>query len=336
MKTDIKSIKNIDRSHRVDGDLTNQYSFYSLKDGQRDLLSTFKVIEMFLQTCIGFDYVRVLPKDYLSNIFRKCDDKREFDITRMDDDDKNYYRCEFSNKITELNRALYYMLDQYTDIIFSDKGDIDRRAEVKTKRYTITSTDEGNSNLIRSPDITYKIFPSIKEYIERNDLATKALKDVEYLLNELADISKLGIFVDVEENSYMRFTYRIIRKMKANYTAAYPRSIINYSAFEFSAEGYPYNTISKNIYSVSDSPSDIKNKFVLHDLYNKNVDAILRFLNDLSFDDKLCGVPLDRVNFETKVLCNVYGSIIALLSLYAEKTMNDNLLNNSLMSKSFN
>ena len=335
MKTDIENVKNIDRSHRVDGDLTNQYSFYSLKDGKKDLLSTFKVIEMFLPTCIGFEYIPVLPKDYLSDIFKRCDDKREFDETVMSEDDKNYYKCEFSNKIVELNKALYYMLDPYIDIVYSDKGDIEKRAEVKTIRYTITP-DENNSNLIRSSDITYKIFPSISEYIERNNLATKALKDVEYLLNEIADISKLSVFVSPEENSYIRFAYRIIRKMKANYTAKYRRSIVNYSAFGFSAEGYPYNTISKNVYSISDVPSDARNKFVLHDLYNKNEEAVLRFLNDLSFDEKLCGVELDQVNFETKVLCNAYGTIIALISLYAEKTMNDYLLNNSLMSKSFN
>lgn len=335
--TDIKNIKNISRSHRMSGDSTQSYSFYSLeKDNSDNLLNSFKVIEMFLPACIGRDYVRSLPKGFLENIFRRCDLKKRYDIRVMSEDDKNYFRCDFSNKIAELNRSLYYIIEPYISVVTSNKRNIEKLAEVKTNRYTITSKVEDSNYPIPTADIEYKVFPSIKEYIEKNQLDKKALDDVDYLLDRLAEIASLSVFVDNEEDSYARFAYRIIRKMKANYTASYPRSIVNYSAFEFSAEGYPYDTISRNIYSIKDVPCDVRNKFALHDIYINNVESILRFMADLTFNSKLHGVELDGLNFETKVLSNVFGVVIALLALNAEKTMNDYLLNNSLMSKSFN
>lgn len=334
--SDIKNTKNIVGSHRENEDLTGSYNFVSLiKDGPGAILTKFDTVAKFIKNSASVDYVEALPKDFLERIFKRCKEKRDFDLDSLNDEDREYYRCEYSNKIVKFNRALYYMIMPYVSIVSSSGGNIEDIAQLKKERYTIIADGiiERTEPPIGKIDIEYKDFPTIDEYITKNKLDTKALEDLDYIINELDDISRLSQFVPGEENSFMRFTYRVIRKMGGNITFRYPRSVINYSAFEFSAEGYPYHTMSDRIYSVTNVPKTISNKFLLRDIYNKNVTAILTFLSDLSFNDHLCGKKLDNVSFETKVLCNAFGIAIALIALHSEKKLTDNYLNNSLMSR---
>ena len=116
--------------------------------------------------------------------------------------------------------------------------------------------------------------------------------------------------------------------MHGNPKMVFKRGIVNHTAFKFCIEGYPFNTTSKRIYSVSDLP-EIKNKNTLYKYYLKNIDALISFLGDLSFDKQQ--YYCKEMN-EIKVLKNAYGVMIALIGLYAEHVLNEQYFGSSFTS----
>lgn len=333
MKTDIKNNKSVLGSHRINNDNMSQYEFYSPEKDEngRYIVSSFETIKLFFPQAIGIEYFKALPNNYFHDVFKRIDEKKEYDLCSMSEDDLNYHRCEFSNKIIKLNRSIYYMIRKYITVISSpDPEEINSSYKIIRKAYRVFSNLPADDS--ETADIEYTYFPTIEEYYENNKLFSKLLEDVEYIMDELSDIALLSRFVKFDnENSYLKFIYDIFKHMHGNPKAIFKRGIVNYTAFEFCVNGYPYNTPSERIYNVSDIP-DIRNKTSLYKYYSKNLDALVTFLNDLSFSDRCCGQKLSETDFEVKALKNAYGVMIALIALYAEKVLNDRCSNSSFMS----
>lgn len=335
MKTDIKNNKGILRSHRINNDNMSQYEFYSPEKDENGkyVVSSFETIKLFFPQAIGVEYFKALPNNYFHDIFKRIENRKEYDLCRMSEDDINYYRCEFSNEIVKLNRSIYYMIKKYTSIISSpDPDDINSTCKITKKAFRIFSNLPADDD--ETAMLMYCDFPSIDEYYERNNLFSKTLEDVESIMNSLSNIALLSRCVTHDnENSYLEFVYNIFEHMHGNPKAIFTRGIVNYTAFKFCAEGYPYNTLSERIYSVSDIP-EIRNKNSLYKYYLKNLEALVNFLNDLSFSDCSCGQKLSENEFEVKALKNAYGVMIALVAMYAEKVLNDRYSSSSFMSLS--
>lgn len=334
MKTDIKDNKGILRSHRINNDNMSQYEFYSPEKDENGkyVVSSFETIKLFFPQAIGAEYFKALPNNYFHDIFKRIEDRKEYDLCRMSEDDINYYRCEFSNEIVKLNRSIYYMIKKYTSIISSPDPDDINSTKITKKAFRIFSNLPADDD--ETAMLMYCDFPSIDEYYERNNLFSKTLEDVESIMNSLSNIALLSRCVTHDnENSYLEFVYNIFEHMHGNPKAIFTRGIVNYTAFKFCAEGYPYNTLSERIYSVSDIP-EIRNKNSLYKYYLKNLEALVNFLNDLSFSDCSCGQKLSENEFEVKALKNAYGVMIALVAMYAEKVLNDRYSSSSFMSLS--
>ena len=149
-----------------------------------------------------------------------------------------------------------------------------------------------------------------------------------YKLNELSNISA---FIDPRENAFKKFAASVWIYMKGNYESDFPRSIVNYSAFQFAVPGYPFNTPSRRIYSVSNLPRVVTNKLQIEEVFIKNISALTDYLCDatkLLSVENICELSSDD---KTILVKNIYASIISIISLYGEVKIWERINNGKLI-----
>ena len=321
---EIKDIKSVKGSHRIIDNSSDSKTFgFCERDLDPGILN-FKTIELFLENAISKDYADALPNSFLKDIYYSHENKRVYKHSLLSNEERDNLRLIYSNKIYDLKKYLKNELKKYCSIVSSsDCRDTENYVDVDHMSFTIKNmlaiAREDNDHRYPTPaDINYLDFPTVNSHIINNNLLDKALVDVKHILNELSDIGNLSEILTYEENSYRKFASKIILHMYGNVSQVFPRSIINHSAFKFCIDEYPYNTLSRRIYSVSNVPKNIKNKFSLVEIYHKNIYAMLNFLSDLTFDfDEKSNI----FNSEVKTMVNAYGTCIALCGIAAEQKL---------------
>lgn len=203
-------------------------------------------------------------------------------------------------------------------------------AECENNNFYITkSNDVDYTNIInilhnKLIDIkhTYKVCVdqiNINNTSIKNGLRLKALNDVSFIMNLLFKLEKIGRLIS--SNSL----YIFLKKLKCNIINTdfkmLPRSIINFSVFKFCIPGYPFETKSGKVYSVSNVCTNDKQKRM--ELYYKNIDALMSFINDIEILDKN-----DKL-YELNTLELSYGMMIVLIALSAEETQYETIIRKS-------
>ena len=322
---EIKNIKSVKGTHRIIDNSSESKTFGFCERDLDPSILNFKTVKMFLENAISKDYIDALPKNFFKEIYYIHDNKRVYKESMMSNEERDNLRFLYSNKIQELRNYLKENIKKYYSIVaLSDCGDTENYVNVDHMTFSIKNmlaiAREDIYHRYPIPaDINYDDFPTLNSHITKNNLSEKALIDVKHILNELSDLGNISEILTYDENSYRKFASKIIIHMYGNTTQIYPRSILNHSAFKFCIDEYPYNTLSRRVYSVSNVPKNIKNKFSLVEIYYKNIDAILNFLSDLTFDFD----EKSNFNSEVKTLTNAYGICIALCGLAAEQKMYD-------------
>lgn len=337
----IKNKKSIHNEYRIVNKTDEVKSFQTISEFFNNDFTTFKAVKLFLPVAISEDYMRILPENFLEDIFNSCD-KSYGTNKNLSEEEKELQRKKYYSKISLFRNKLIDLLRPYTVLNRYDEN-IDISIEKKSFNIINCLSVKNNKEILSDNDtdrhfpvsetLEYVSIPSIKEYINKHNLLKKAKSDIEDIIFELSELSTLSAYLPQSSNSYRQFATKIITKMRGNHNQLYPRSIINYSAFQLCLKEYPFNTKSGRVYSISNVPTSIKNKFEVIDIFYKNIDAILNFLSDLEFEDNE-----DSVKVEENTLLNAYGIVIALCALISENyyynklittTLNSNLLDKS-------
>lgn len=319
----IKNKKSIHNEYRVVDKTSEVKSFQSISNFFNNDFTTFKTVKLFLPISISEDYRRILPENFLEDIFANCSDKFVTDKS-LSDEQKVLKQEDYHSKIKLFRNKLINLLKPYTVLNKYDNTiDIGIRKEsfnivnclaIKNNKDILTDKDI-DRHFPASETIEYVSIPSIKEYINKHNLLKKAKSDIEDILFQLSELSELSAYLPQSINTYRQFAIKIITKMYGNCEQLYPRSIINYSAFQFCLKDYPFNTKSGRVYSVSNITSSVKNKFEIIDTFYKNIDAVLTFLSDIEFNEY---TEYNSELIETETLINAYGICIALCALISE------------------
>lgn len=319
----IKNKKSIHNEYRIVDKTSEVKSFQTISEFFNNDFTTFKTVKLFLPISISEDYRRILPNDFLENIFNNCSDKFGID-KNLSEKEKEIKRNDYYSKIRLFRNKLidllkpYTVMNKYDDIIDvgikKESFNVVNCLAIKNNKEILTKNDF-DKHFPVSETIEYVSTPSIKEYINKHNILKKAKSDIEDILFQLSELSELSAYLPQSVNTYRQFATKIIIKMYGNCEQLYPRSIINYSAFQLCLKNYPFNTKSGKIYSVSNIPSSVKNKFEVIDVFYKNIDAILSFLTDLEFTEY---TEYDSNIVEVETLINAYGICIALCALIGE------------------
>ena len=319
----IKNTKSIHNEYRVVNKTSEVKSFQAISEFFNNDFTTFKTVKVFLPISISEDYRRILPKNFLENIFASCNNKFGTDKT-LTEEQKEQKREDYHNKIKLFRNKLINLLKPYTVLNkYDNTVDIGIKKEsfsivnylaIKNNKDILTKNDTDRHFPVNET-IEYVSIPSIKEYINKHNLLKKAASDIEDILFQLSELSELSAYLPQSTNTYREFAIKIITKMYGNCEQLYPRSIINYSAFQFCLDNYPFETKSGKVYSISNVSTSVKNKFEIIDIFYKNIDAVLNFLADLEFKE-YDNYPLETV--EVNTLKNAYGICIGLCALIGE------------------
>lgn len=332
----ISSRTSIHNEHRVVDVTEDVKSFQFQEYYYNDNLTTFKTVKTFLPIAISEDYKRVLPEKFFENIFAQCSECFRPDHN-LSDAEKAIKCDDYHSRIDELLEKLQKIILPYVSISWTNKN-LNEHFEKQAitinnmlvpKNNPKAGTEEnGDLHYSVKAKLVYDIIPSITDRIKNQKLVLKAKEDIEDIIIRLSNLSVLSAYLAKANNSYRKFTTEIISKMYGNVNQLYPRSVVNYSAFQFCVKGYPFDTRSGRIYSISNVTTDkIQNKFELIDVFYKNIDAIVNFLNDVDWIQKSEDNTLD---YETQILKNAYGICIALCAFIGEEEYYRKLLTTSL------
>ena len=151
---------------------------------------------------------------------------------------------------------------------------------------------------------------------ERSCLKTKALNDVEYLIHLLYILKKIGN--EIDSKSFNSISKKIRCNIVNTYNKDLPRSVVNYSAFKFCIQNYPYETKNNKLYSISNVN---KNNKDYSQLYNKNFDALIDFIEDVELIN-----DVNNFEYETNILDLTYGISIALIALSSEEDIYESFI----------
>lgn len=150
----------------------------------------------------------------------------------------------------------------------------------------------------------------------KNGLRLKALHDVDFIMALLFKLDKIGEYTST--NSFQNFYKKLRCNIINTDFKMLPRSIVNFSAFKFCIPGYPYETKSGKIYSISNVCTDDKVKRI--ELYYKNIDALMSFINDMEIYDK------SHKDYELNTLELSFGIMIVLIAMSAEETQYESIV----------
>lgn len=320
--SDIKNTKSV----------TNSGGLFDIDLKKMFYLSSFKVVSDFLPVAISNDYAEALPRNFLGKLFSEIANKRPLDLRSLKDDEREIAQNEYIKHVDDLNRSLYAINRFYTRYTISE----DPKTIEEYVKYRIINKETMaellnctccNPVLVTlrehqaGTSIDFPKFPLINEFIKSERFEDHTLQDVEYILNELSECSRLcGVLKD-DENSYLKFGFKLYKHMHGNIKSVFKRDIVNHTAFKFAVDGYPYGTLSRRLYCVR-NVEGVDNKFQLHDIYNNNIKAILTALSDMTFGRKtIKGVELPTEVYETKVLVNTFATCVLLIALYGEITL---------------
>ena len=333
MKSSITYRSAIHNEHRVI-DVTEEVKNFQFQElYYNNDITNFKTVKTFLPIMISEDYNRKMPIDFFDDIFSHCTKSFEIDKT-LSDSEKEQKCIEYSKEIEDFNSELRKMLLPYTSLTWSnsktefEKHAIKTRNELVDKINPLVGTEQNpTTHYPVNAELIYDDIPSVTSRIINQKLVVRAKNDITTILYKLSDLSDLSAYLTNSQNTYRTFTSDIITKMFGNVNQRYPRSIINYSAFQFCIKGYPYETKSERVYSISNVTSNIKNKYELVEIFNKNIDAIINFLHDLEWSEKTAE---NYIDYEIETLKNAYGICIALCAFIGEQECYKEILTNSL------
>ena len=153
----------------------------------------------------------------------------------------------------------------------------------------------------------------------KNSLRLKALYDVSFIMHLLYKLEKISEFAS--SNAFYIFSKKLKYNIINTDFKMLPRSIINFSVFKFCIPGYPFETKSGKVYSVSNVCTNDKQRRL--ELYYRNINALMCFINDIDIPDK--GDEL----YELNTLKLSYGIMIVLIALSAEETQYESIIRKS-------
>jgi len=296
-------------------------------------VTNFKTVKTFLPIMISEDYHRKIPLDFFNDIFSQCTTKFEIDKSLTEDErDK---KCEeYSKEVEDLCVELKKIILPYISLAWSNEKTKFEKHSIKTRNDLIDkinpfvgTLNNPTSHYPVNANLVYDEIPSVTGRIKSQKLVVKAKNDIAEILYKLSDLSDLSAYLSNSQNTYRAFTSDIITKMYGNVNQLYPRSIVNYTAFQFCLKGYPYETKSERVYSISNVTPNIKNKYELLEIFMKNIDAIISFLHDLEWTEKN---EENYLEFEVETLKNAFGICIALCAFIGEQECYRETLTNSL------
>lgn len=276
-------------------------------------ITTFDAIEKYLPVCIGDDYVKIITPDYLRILFNKYDPifKKPTDTTL--ESDITSAQALYNQIVSELKTVIKESIKKYT-IKTNYSGDSELLDIIGITETNIAVKNELANNTTAT--ISIDSIPSVDEYYETLQMDDRINSDIELLIVYLAKLSELSAYFSKNENSYRSFIGDMIVRMHGNWKIVnYPRSIINYSAFGFCINGYPYSTKSKEIYSINNI-LHYHNKLDYYMVYENNVSAVLKFLADIDFSED---ENTTAFNKQIEILKNAFGMLLGLLCLKGER-----------------
>lgn len=331
MSGSISTRTSIHNEHRVVDATDDVKSFKFQESYYSDDVTNFKTVKTFLPIAISEDYKRKISDNFFNDIFERCTDSFEIDKS-LSEEERDQKVEQYSEDIEKLDVMLKKVVLPYVSLSFSNKqskaATVSRAIMTRDKLVEKNNPDAGKGRPYPvKAYLTYKSVQSVTDRINNQKLVLRAKEDIADIIYKLSDLSDLSAYLVKADNTYREFTSEIITKMCGNTEQLYPRSIVNYSAFQFCAGGYPFDTKSGRIYSVSNVNSNIKNKFDLIDIFYKNMDAIINFLHDVNFIDKTAD---NKHDFELQTLKNAYGICIALCAFVGEEECHKEILTTSL------
>lgn len=328
------SIKNIKSIHNIQRtvDKTNKVgSFeFNINELQDDLMN-FDTLSKIMQIVISDDYNRFLPKDFWKNNFANCNFEYSCN-PNLSTDEILKKQNDYSKDVESLRIRLGEIIKPYTFFTNHDQS-LQKQETIKVNNYLVSKSDgigsdsDTDRHFPISVDLTYTDFLSVRKHIQKLDLISLAEEDIKLILKLLSNISAESAYLTSATNSFKSFLTDLIFKIYGNVSKVYPKSIINYAVFQFCLDKYPYETPSGRLYSISNINPNLKNKFEIIDIYYKNIDAILSFINDISFIQE---TDTNKKQFETNVLKNAYGLIMALSAFIAEENTYQVITSSSL------
>ena len=165
----------------------------------------------------------------------------------------------------------------------------------------------------------YKLSINDNSRFIKNCLKLKSLNDVEFIISLLYKLEKIS-----KDSPNLKSFKDFLKDLKHNIInvsyRSLPKSIINFSVFKFCISGYPYETKSGKVYSIS----NIEETYNKIDIYIKNSEALIDFIEDILI------LNSDDLNFELNILKISYGISIALIALSAEEDVYENIIRNHI------
>lgn len=310
-------------------------------------LTTFEVVRRFLPKAIGKEYESVLPKNFFLDCFNDCVDEYELDHNTITRDECVEKTLEFDEKLSDLCKFILKTIRPITSVVYSDDKFKVKESDLQYESFTIKNKlvvgkecercgrtfEEGGEHYPVESNISYIQFPSLKKIVSKRTIINDLIESVPKILYKLNELSNISAYIDPKENVFKKFAASVWIYMKGNYESDFPRSIVNYSAFQFAVPGYPFKTPTSRIYSVSNVPNNVTNKLQIEEVFIKNITALTDYLCDatklLSVDD----VSELSVDDKTIVVKNIYASIIVILSLYGEVKLWEDVINGNIFIK---
>ena len=295
-------------------------------------LTTFEVVKRFLPKAIGKEYESVLPKNFFLDCFNDCVDEYELDHNTITEEERVEKTLEFDDKLSDLCKLILKTIKPITSVVYSDDKFKIKESDLQYESFTIKNKlvvgkecercgrefEEGGEHYPVESEIKYIQFPSIKKIVSKKNNVENLIESIPRILYKLNELSNISAFIDPRENAFKKFAASVWIYMKGNYESDFPRSIVNYSAFQFAVPGYPFNTPSRRIYSVSNLPRVVTNKLQIEEVFIKNITALTDYLCDATRLLSVENISKLSSDDKTIVVKNIYASIISIISLYGE------------------
>lgn len=277
-------------------------------------ITNINTIKLFLPIALGEDYLKILSKDYISNLYSRH--SSSFYINDNVSEETIVLKIEeFRQKIKELNEYLINIVNKCTLCYNKDNFEICNFLGISEETILIEDClNIDNEKKYIKFDIHPSI-PKINKYLNDNFIDNF----IDGIFDRLSKLSSLSVYLHDTFNPYRQCMTDIILRMYGNSVAQYPRSILNYSLFGFCIDGYPYKTKNKRIYSI-DNPKLNSNKFEYYDTYVKNTDALLTFMTDLDLATHVEEEEYSEkiFEYEKRIIKNSYGLLVSLFALKCE------------------
>jgi hypothetical protein len=276
-----------------------------------DKLIGFNTITDYLPISIGY-YNKFLPQKYFDDLFARCKVPNKIS-------DKGHALEQYKDEIENLKSIVLSSIDLYklrmkeTDILKDESLYVKERHSILNKLINMRDIDSEDKN----PNYIIKYITTTPhpQFTELNEIVSHIDNDILKLLSQLYKISLHAKHIRYDQfNSFRMFCKNIIIHMRGNIDERYPKSIVNYTCFMFSVEGYPYCTPSKRIYSINDYPKNVDNKINYIIIYMKNTDALISYFFDIVFNEK----KKTDIQLEENIIRAAYSLCIALLAYRSE------------------